>query len=152
MKSAKVPNVWKFENVFLKMERKNPIIIDQSLSCHVRVKFQKELMVFKNLLLYLRKINFILQHQSGFQSDDSTVNQLTYLYTVLAKALDEKKDIYSILFFATSPKCLIVFGTKVIYINYEKLVYLVIYLNRLVYRLSSCMLSMCHIYRNLNLV
>ena len=51
-----------------------------------------ERIVFKNVYNYLRD-NRILSHQSGFQSGDSTVNQLAYLYHVFGKALDEKKDV-----------------------------------------------------------
>ena len=42
---------------------------------------------------YLRDNHILSPHQSGFQSGDSTVNQLAYLYHVFSKALDAKKDV-----------------------------------------------------------
>ena len=49
--------------------------------------------VFKNVYNYLRDNHILSPHQSGFQSGDSTVNQLAYLYHVFSKALDAKKDV-----------------------------------------------------------
>ena len=46
-----------------------------------------------DLFNYLREINVISSHQSGFQPGNSTVNQLNYLYHEFAKPLDEKKDV-----------------------------------------------------------
>ena len=37
--------------------------------------------------------NIITPYQSGFQSGDSTINQLVYLYNKFLKALDEGKEI-----------------------------------------------------------
>ena len=41
----------------------------------------------------LRDKRILSPHQAGFQSGDSTVNQLVYLYHVFSKALDAKKDV-----------------------------------------------------------
>ena len=46
-----------------------------------------ERIVFKTVYNYLRDNNILSSHQSGFQPVDSTVNQLAYLYHVLAMSL-----------------------------------------------------------------
>ena len=45
-------------------------------------------------LIVLEKLNFISSHHSDFQSGDSTVDQLSYLYHEFPKPLDEKKDVH----------------------------------------------------------
>jgi hypothetical protein len=52
-----------------------------------------ERIVFKNVFNYFRENHLLTPHQSGFMPGDSTVNQLTYLYHVFAKALDDKKKV-----------------------------------------------------------
>ena len=52
-----------------------------------------ERIVFKNVFNYMKDNDILSSHQSGFQSGDSTVNQLAYLYHVFSQALDEKKDV-----------------------------------------------------------
>ena len=49
--------------------------------------------VFKHLFNNLRQNDLLSKDQSGFQPGDSTINQLSYLYHFLAKALDEKKEV-----------------------------------------------------------
>ena len=60
------------------------------LSCTSKIMEQ---IVFKNVFNYMRDNDILSSHQSGFQSGDSTVNQLAYLYHVFSQALDEKKDV-----------------------------------------------------------
>ena len=45
----------------------------------------------KHLFNYLKLNNIISPYQSGFQSGDSTINQLVYLYNKFLKALEGKK-------------------------------------------------------------
>ncbi len=98
LKLCKVPTKWKIANVLplFKKGRKTdpnnyrPVSL---LSCVSKIL---ERVVFKKLFNYLRTINFISEHQSGFQPGDSTVNQLTYLYHSFAEALDQKKDVHII--------------------------------------------------------
>ncbi|MEW8548206.1 MAG: reverse transcriptase family protein [Candidatus Thiodiazotropha sp.] len=49
--------------------------------------------VHKYVSQYLKHHSIITEFQSGFQSGDSTVNQLTYLYNEFSKALDENKEV-----------------------------------------------------------
>ena len=61
------------------------------LSCTSKIM---ERIVFKKCVqLHMRDNGILSSHQSGFQSGDSTVNQLAYLYHVFSQALDEKKDV-----------------------------------------------------------
>ena len=96
LSSSKVPSSWKLANViplFKKGEKSSannyrPVSL---LSCISKIL---ERIVFKHVFNYLRDINFISEHQSGFQPGDSTVNQLTYLYHMFADGLDKKKNIH----------------------------------------------------------
>ena len=96
LKTSKVPKDWKIANVIPlfkkgdKHERNNyrPVSL---LSCVSKIL---EKIVFKHLYNYLHEHHLISPDQSGFQPGDSTVNQLSYLYHVLSKALDEKKEVF----------------------------------------------------------
>ena len=96
LSTSKVPHSWKLANViplFKKGEKSDvnnyrPVSL---LSCVSKIL---ERIVFKHLFNYLREINFISIHQSGFQSGDSTVNQLSYLYHFFCDALDKKKNVH----------------------------------------------------------
>ena len=50
-------------------------------------------LIFKNVYNYLQNNNLITARQSGFRPGDSTVYQLTHLYHLFCKALDEKKEV-----------------------------------------------------------
>ena len=52
-----------------------------------------ERIVFKHVYNFLHENNFLTKHQSGFRPNDSTVNQLAYMYHEFCKALDDKKDV-----------------------------------------------------------
>ena len=52
-----------------------------------------ERLVFKHLYNHLRNNNILTPLQSGFIPGDSTVNQLTFLYNTVCRALDEGKEI-----------------------------------------------------------
>ncbi len=55
-----------------------------------------EKIVFKHLYNYLREHDRLTSLQSGFVPGDSTVNQLTYLYTVFSEAIDSGKEIRAV--------------------------------------------------------
>ena len=93
--SAQVPQMWKHANVmplFKKGDASelNNYRLVSLLPCTSKIL---ECIVFKNVYKYLRDNRILSPHQSGFQSGDSTVNQLAYLYHVFSKALDAKKDV-----------------------------------------------------------
>ena len=50
-------------------------------------------LVFKHLYNHLQTYNLLSSLQSGFIPGDSTVDQLTYLYTTSCQALDSSKDV-----------------------------------------------------------
>ena len=52
-----------------------------------------ERVVFKQVYNYLHKNKLLTKHQSGFRPNDSTTNQLSYLYHEFCKALNAKKDV-----------------------------------------------------------
>ena len=52
-----------------------------------------ERIVFKHVYNFLHENNFLTKHHSGFRPNDSTVNQLAYMYHEFCKALDDKKDV-----------------------------------------------------------
>ena len=95
LSTSKFPDMWKLANViplYKKGERSEinnyrPVSL---LSCVSKIM---ERAVFKYLYNYIKDHNFILPHQSGFQSGDSTTNQLAYLYHTFSEALDKKKDV-----------------------------------------------------------
>ena len=49
--------------------------------------------MFKQVYNYLHKNKLLTKHQSGFRPNDSTTNQLSYLYHEFCKALDARKDV-----------------------------------------------------------
>ena len=52
-----------------------------------------EQVVFKHLYNHFLKNDILTPLQSGFISDDSTVNQLPFLYNTFYKALDTGKEV-----------------------------------------------------------
>ncbi len=49
--------------------------------------------MFKHVYNFFHEHNSLTVHQSGFRQNDSTTNQLAYLYHIFCEALDMKKDI-----------------------------------------------------------
>ena len=92
---CKMPRLWKRANIVpihkkgAKSDIKNyrPISL-LPIPCKVLEKA-----VFKNVYNYLHKHKILTDHQSGFRPNDSSVNQLAYLYHQFCLALDQKKDI-----------------------------------------------------------
>jgi hypothetical protein len=52
-----------------------------------------EKIIVKHLHNYVLEHHIITEHQSGFQPNDSTVNQLVYIYNTSINNLDIGKDI-----------------------------------------------------------
>ena len=52
-----------------------------------------EQIVYKHLFNFLQTNNILTSLQSGFVPDDSTINQLTYLYNIFCQSLDAGKEI-----------------------------------------------------------
>ena len=93
--SAQVPQIWKHANVMPLFKKEDTSELNNYrpvslLPCTSKIL---ERIVFKNVYNYLRDNRILSLHQSGFQSGDSTVNQLAYLYHVFSKAIDAKKDV-----------------------------------------------------------
>ena len=76
--------------------------------------------MFKQVYNHLHKNKLLTKHQSGFRPNDSTTNQLSYLYHEFCNALDAKKDVRIV--FCDISKAFDKFGIKVYCTNYVKLV------------------------------
>ena len=57
-----------------------------------------ERLIFKRLFSFLQENNVLTSFQSGFIQGDSSVNELTLLYNVFCKALDDELDVRSVFF------------------------------------------------------
>ena len=57
-----------------------------------------EHIVFKHVYNFLHENNILTKHQSGLRPNDSTVNQLAYMYHEFCKALDVTKDVRIVFF------------------------------------------------------
>ena len=85
-----------------------------------------ESFVFKHIFDHLRDNNSLIPLQSGFSPDDSTVNQLTFLYDTFSRALDDEKEIRVV--FCDVKKALIVSGMQDSYINLKHAVFQILFL------------------------
>ena len=92
---SKVPSMWKKANVLplFKKGSKNNVNNYRPVSLLCLPSKILEQIVFKKVYNHIRDNNLLTEHQSGFQSGDSTVHQLSYLYHEFCKALDEKKEV-----------------------------------------------------------
>jgi hypothetical protein len=57
-----------------------------------------ERLIFKHVFNFLRETEFFTPFQSGFLPNDSTVNQLTFLYNTFCKALDDGLEVRTVFF------------------------------------------------------
>ena len=98
--SCTVPMSWKISNVC-------PIFKsgDKFLPCNYRpvsllngIEKVFEQIIFKHVFNHLRETEFFTPCQSGFLPGDSTVNQVTYLYNRICKALDDGLEIWVVFF------------------------------------------------------
>lgn len=95
LQSGKVPVEWKMANVIpiFKKGDKHSASNYRPISLLSIVNKLIEKIIFKHLFNHLRDYNILSKLQSGFIPNDSTVCQLTYLYHIFSKALDDKKDV-----------------------------------------------------------
>ncbi len=96
--SSYFPESWKEANVAPLFKSGDPSMVNNyrpiSLLSTVGKSFEK--VIFKHLYNYLREHHLLTPLQSGFVPGDSTVNQLTYLYTVFSEAIDSGKEIRAV--------------------------------------------------------
>ena len=95
LKSAKVPSMWKEANVIPLYKKGDKASVNNYrpvslLSCVSKIL---ERIVFKHVYNLIRDNNLLSPDQSGFQTGDSTCNQLSFLYHTFCQALDQKKDV-----------------------------------------------------------
>ena len=92
------PSAWRLANVtpiFKKGDPSNPANYRPMslLSCLGKLM---ERCVHKILYNYLISKDLLSPLQSGFVKDDSTINQLTFLYNDVCKALDDGKEVHAV--------------------------------------------------------
>ena len=95
LQQCKVPMLWKRANVtpIHKKDDKDQLNNYRPISLLPVASKILERIVFKHVYNFLHENNFLTKHQSGFRPNDSTVNQLAYMYHEFCKALDDKKDV-----------------------------------------------------------
>ena len=93
-----MPNIWKEANVSPIHKENYPSDVSNyrpiSLLSTVSKVFEK--IVHKYLFNFFRDNNVITAFQSSFVPGDSTVNQLTDIYNIFCKALDEGNQVRAI--------------------------------------------------------
>jgi hypothetical protein len=93
--NQKFPDYWKKANVLPlhKKDKRDDCSNYRPVSVLPIVSKIIERIVFKNVYNFFHENNLLTCHQSGFRPQDSTVNQLAYLYHTFSEALDHKKDV-----------------------------------------------------------
>lgn len=96
--NSSFPSQWKLANVTAVFKKDDPSKPSNYrpislLSCLGKLM---ERCVHKHMYNYLVSNRLITDFQSGFMQGDSTVNQLTYLYNDISKALDEGLEIRAV--------------------------------------------------------
>jgi len=91
----RVPNLWKQANVLPlhKKDSKDECNNYRPVSILPIVSKIMERIVFKHVYNFFLEHSLLTSHQSGFKPNDSTVNQLAYLYHTFCEALDRKMDV-----------------------------------------------------------
>ena len=95
IKDGKFPKSWKKANVIPihKKGDKDDINNYRPVSVLPIVSKIFERIIFKHVYNHLHINRLISRHQSGFQPNESTINQLAYMYHEFSEALDKKKDV-----------------------------------------------------------
>ncbi len=83
--------------------------------------------VHKYLYNYVVANNKLTSYQSGFIKGESTVNQLTYIYNDICKALDDGKEVRAV--FCDISKALTEFGTEDCFTNSHLSAFMALYCN-----------------------
>ena len=95
LRTGEVPKKWKEANVIPlhKKGARDQINNYRPVSLLPAASKILERVIFKKVYNYLNENNLLSRNQSGFRPNDSTVNQLSFMYHEFCKALDEKKEL-----------------------------------------------------------
>ena len=95
IEQKKFPSDWKYANVTAipKKEKATTPGDHRPISLLNYCGKLMERCIHKHVTRYLKQYSIITPFQSGFQTGDSTVNQLLHMYNDFAKALDEGKEV-----------------------------------------------------------
>ena len=95
LKKCKIPKQWKKVNVIPihKKDKKDLLNNYRPISLLPVPSKILERIIFKQVYNHLHRNKLLSKDQSGFRPNDSTVNQLAFMYHEFCKALDAKKDI-----------------------------------------------------------
>ena len=95
-----LPSSWKTSNVCPIFKKDDPCLPSNYRPVSLLNSMEKvlEKLIFKHVFNYLKDTNFFTPFQSGFLPGDSTINQVTFLYNQLCKALDEGLEFRMIFF------------------------------------------------------
>ena len=90
-----VPDTWKKANVIPLHKKDDKDILNNYRPVSILPIASKifERIIFKNVYNFFHTNKLLTNHQSGFRPNDSTVNQLAFLYHSFCEALDKKKDL-----------------------------------------------------------
>ena len=98
--SCQFPVSWKRANVCAIYKKDDPSLPSNyrpvSLLSNISKVFER--LIFKCVHNYLVDTRFFTPFQSGFTPNDSTTNQLLYIYDTFCKALDEGKEVRAVFF------------------------------------------------------
>ena len=103
LNTSSVPSSWKISNVCPVFKPGDPSLPSNYRPVSLLSSIDKvlERVIFKHVYNYLKDIDFFTPHQSGFMPGDSTINQVTYLYNSICKALDDGLE-FRVVFFDIS--------------------------------------------------
>jgi len=89
------PDAWKKANIVPIHKKDDRSMVNNYRPISILPVLSKlmEKVIFKHVYNFVHVNNLLSNHQSGFRPNDSTVNQLAYLYHTFCKALDNKKEV-----------------------------------------------------------
>ena len=95
-----MPAIWKEANVCPIFKKGDPKLSTNYRPISLLNLLGKvfERLIFKHVFNFLRETQFFTPFQSGFLPNDSTVNQLTFLYNTFCKALDDGLEVRTVFF------------------------------------------------------
>ena len=95
---GKFPEIWKIANVLplYKKGEKNSVKNYRPISLLPCISKLLEKNVYNRIYTYLKRKNFIYKFQSGFQENDSTINQLTYDLDKIYQYIDRGSDLIGV--------------------------------------------------------
>ena len=91
---CKFPAEWKKANIIPIHKKDDKSIVNNYRPISLLTILSKimERILFKHVYNFCHKYHLITDHQSGFRPNDSTVNQLVFLYHTFCQAIDDKKE------------------------------------------------------------